>query len=110
MVAYFMSIWRFPWSLAPHDIDKIMPYFGGMSATTMSMTRLSDGIYNRLKHRSLIRSRHLTLLESKEYNYLYGLVMSRPNLSITTFGMSLCEAPESSIALCRILAWMFKLT
>lgn len=105
-----MSIWRAPFNFADHDLDKSMQNFGGMSATTISITKLYVGIWVRETIESFTKPEHFTLLESKEKRTLYGLVVSNSSLSIITFGIKLCDAPESNIALCRIRSCTFKLT
>src|ERR1700733_8349640 len=110
MVAYDMSNCREPWSLAPHDLDNNIPYLGGISTTTTSIKIVLFGYWTRDTHRSFIRPRHLTWLESNEKRSLYGLVMSKFNISMTDLGIKLCEAPESNIALCNILSCTCRLT
>jgi len=39
-----MSIYRVVFNFASHDLENNMPNFGGMSATTTSMTKFFDGI------------------------------------------------------------------
>ena len=72
-----------------HDLDNNIPYLGGISATTTSIRIVLFGYWTRDTHKSFMRARHFTWLESKENRSLYGLVMSRFNLSMTAFGMRL---------------------
>lgn len=109
MVAQYKSNCKDPYSFAPHEQDNSIQYFGEMSTTTKSIRILFAGHLTRVTHKSLIKPRHLSWLESKENKSLYGLVMSRFNLSIISFGIKLWDALEYNIALCNILSWMFRL-
>jgi hypothetical protein len=67
MVAYERSICKVPLSLLIHDLDKRIPNLGGTSATTLSMTTLFIGNWNKETSRPLITMRLFTFLESNEY-------------------------------------------
>lgn len=99
IVSYVMSICKVPYTFSPQDLDKSIQYLGGISATKISMNTLFDGTLARVTHKSLIKPKHLTLHESKDKKYLYGLVISNTSFSIITLGMRLCEVPESNMAL-----------
>jgi len=43
MVAYDMYNCRDPWNFSPHERDNNIPYLGGISTSTMSMTMLFTG-------------------------------------------------------------------
>ena len=109
IVAYNMSNCRDPCNFAPHERESSIPYFGGISTTTVSINILLPGYWTSVTHKSLIKPKHLTLLESKENKSFYGLVISRFRVSMMDFGIKLWEAPESSIVLCRIWSWMVKM-
>lgn len=47
-----------------------MPYLGGIYVTTISITKILSRIFPKVTRRSLMRPRHVTLLEPKEYKYL----------------------------------------
>jgi len=109
IVSYDMSICRVPFNFADHDHQRSMPNLVGIYATTTSIIMIFEGIWVNLTAKSLIKPKHLTYLESKGKKSLYGLVISNPKLSIITFGIKLWDAPESSMALCKTIPWMFKL-
>lgn len=50
MVAYEMSSYRDPWSLAPQDPENNIPYLGGISATNMSIRMVLAGYCIRETH------------------------------------------------------------
>ena len=60
-----MSIYSVPFNIESRDLDNNMPNLGGISTTTISITILSAGIWDKDATTSLIKTKHLTFLESK---------------------------------------------
>ena len=60
-----MSIYIVPFNIESHDLDNNMPNLGGISTTTISITILSAGIWDKDATTSLIKPKHLIFLESK---------------------------------------------
>ena len=66
MLAYVRSICNDPPTFLAHILDKSIPKLGGMSATTMSITTLFMGSYDKETTKYFINPKHLNFLESKE--------------------------------------------